>query len=180
MTLFEKYSYKQKNLALLVIGVLLFAVAYKRSFRTTIETRSYISELEIKKAEAGQSQFTIRNLQTEIATITKLLGKENVSIEQVQQGFLNFFARKSSGLAVQQIEEVYTFDHPDFSINTFRIDIKGDFIAQLKFIHQLEKDFEDARLIHTRFELKKDLVSGKNELITTLLLQNYVQHEKSE
>jgi hypothetical protein len=31
MTLFEKYSYKQKNLALLVLAVLLFAAAYKRS-----------------------------------------------------------------------------------------------------------------------------------------------------
>lgn len=179
MTLFEKYSYKQKNLALLVIGVLLFAVAYKRSFRTTIETRAYIAELEIKKAEAEQSQHTIRSLQSEISIVTKLLGKENVSIEKVQQGFLNFFARKSRGLAVQQIEEVYTFDHPDFSINTFRIDIKGDFIGQLKFINELEKHFEDARLIHTHFELKKDLVTGKNELINTLLLQNYVQHGKS-
>lgn len=179
MTLFEKYSYKQKNLALLVIGVLLFAVAYKRSFRTTIETRAYINELEVKKSEAVLSQQTIKNLQTEISTVNKLLGKENVSIEKVQQGFLNFFARKSHNLAVQQIEEVYTFDHPDFSINTFRIDIKGDFISQLKFINALEKEFEDARLIHTHFELKKDLVTGKNELITTLLLQNYVQDEKS-
>lgn len=178
MTLFEKYSYKQKNLALLVIGVLLFAVAYKRSFSTTIETNAYISELELKKAEAESSQTAIRNLQLEIATVNKLLGRENVSIEQVQQGFLNFFARKSKNLSVQQIEEVYTFDHPDFSINTFRIDIKGDFIEQLRFIHALEKDFEDARLIHTHFETKKDLISGKSDLISTLLLQNYVQNEK--
>jgi hypothetical protein len=177
MTLFDKYSYKQKNLALLVVGVLLFAAAYKRSFSTTLETRSYISELELKKAEAVSSQSTIRNLQMEIAAVNKMLGRENVSIEQVQQGFLNFFARKSSGLSVQQIEEVYTFDHPDFSINTFRIDIKGDYISQLRFINSLEKEFDDARLIHTHFETKKDLVSGKSDLISTLLLQNYVQNE---
>lgn len=178
MTLFEKYSYKQKNLALLVIGVLLFAAAYKRSFSTTIETRSYISELELKKAEAENSMLTIRTLQTQIASINKMLGKENVAIEQVQQDFLNFFAGHSSGLSVQQIEEVYTFDHPDFSINTFRIDIKGDYLSQLRFIHALEKSFDDARLIHTRFETQKDLVSGKSDLISTLLLQNYVQNEK--
>lgn len=178
MILFEKYSYKQKNLALLVLGVLLFAVSYKRSFRNTIETHSYLAELEQKKAEAEASQSTIQRLQLEISTVNRLLGKENVSIERVQQGFLNFFAMKSSGLSVQQIEEVYTFDHPDFSINTFRIDIKGDYLHQLRFIHKLEKEFEDARLIHTHFETKKDLVSGKSDLIATLLLQNYVQNEK--
>lgn len=178
MTLFDKYSYKQKNLALLVLAVLLFAVAYKRSFRTTIETRAFIEELQLKKAAAESSQTAIQQLQLEIATVNRLLGRENVSIERVQQGFLNFFALKSHGLSVQQIEEVYTFDHPDFSINTFRIDIKGDYLSQLQFIHALEKDFDDARLIHTHFETKKDLVSGKSDLISTLLLQNYVQNEK--
>jgi hypothetical protein len=178
MTLFDKYSYKQKNLALLVLAVLLFAVAYKRSFRTTIETNAYIGELELKKTEAATSQSTIRSLQVEISTVNRLLGRENVSIERVQQGFLNFFALKSRGLSVQQIEEVYTFDHPDFSINTFRIDVKGDYLAQLRFIHVLEKEFDDARLIHTHFETRKDLVSGKSDLIAMLLLQNYVQNEK--
>lgn len=178
MTLFDKYSYKQKNFALLALTVLLFAVAWKRSFSTTVETRAYISELELKKAEAETSQTAISNLQLEISTINRLLGKENVSIEQVQQGFLNFFARKSRSLSVQQIEEVYTFDHPDFSINTFRIDIQGDYLPQLRFINALEREFEDARLIHTHFETRKDLVTGKNDLVATLLLQNYTQHEK--
>jgi hypothetical protein len=178
MTLFEKYSYKKKNLALLVVGVLLFAAAYKRSFKTTIETRTYISELEVKKMEAEASQSRIRLLQSQMASLNRLLGRENVSIERVQQGFLNFFALKSHNLSVQQIEEVYTFDHPDFSINTFRIDMKGDYLSQVRFIHSLEKEFDDARLIHTRFETKKDLVSGKSDLIATILLQNYVQNEK--
>ena len=178
MTFFDKYSYKQKNLALLVLGVLLCAVAYKRSFKTTFETQDYIVELEQKKATAVSSRETIRRLQLEIANVNKLLGKENVSIERVQQGFLNFFAQHSSGLSVQQIEEVYTFDHPDFSINTFRIDLKGDYLAQVRFLNKLEMHFDEARLIHARFELKKDLVSGKTDLISTLLLQNYVRSEK--
>jgi hypothetical protein len=177
MTLFDKYSYKQKNLALLVIGVLLAAVAYKRSFSTTLETRAYISELELRQQQAVSSQQSIRQLQLEIATVNRLLGKENVSIEQVQQGFLNFFARTGSDLSVRQIEEVYTFDHPDFSINTFRIDLQGDYLAQLRFINSLEKNFDEARLIYTHFETQKDLASGKKHLVSTLLLQNYVRSE---
>lgn len=177
MTFFDKYSYKQKNLALLVLGVLLAAVSYKRSFRTTFETQDYIHELEAKKEMAASSRQNIRTLQLEIANVNKLLGKENISIERVQQGFLNFFAQYGNGLSVQQIEEVYTFDHPDFSINTFRIDLKGNYTAQLRFLNKLEKQFDEARLIHSGFELKKDPQNSTSSLVSTLLLQNYVRNE---
>jgi hypothetical protein len=175
MNLFEKYSYKQKNFALLVIGVLLFAVAYKRSFSTTLETQAYLEELELKKITAKNSQHEISLLQREISNLNALMGKENVDIEKVQQGFLNFFAAQSTHLVVNEIEEVYTFEHPDFKINTFKIDLKGDFLSVLKFTYLFEKKFEEARLIHTRFEIVKNPETQKNELITTLLLQNYVQ-----
>lgn len=175
MTLFEKYSYKQKNLALLIIAVLLFAVSYKRAFSKTIETNSYINELAIKKQEALNSQKEIRLLQKDVADLNKLLGKENVSVEEVQQGFLNFLARKSSGIQVKQIDEVYGFEHPDFKINTFKIELRGNFIPVLKFIYELEGAFEDARLIHFQMISEKDPVTNKTDLTTTLLIQNYVQ-----
>lgn len=175
MTLFEKYSYKQKNLALLIIAVLLFAVSYKRAFSKTIETNNYINELEIKKQEALNSQKEIRLLQKNVARLNKLLGKENVSVEEVQQGFLNFLAKKSSNIQVKQIDEVYGFEHPDFKINTFKIELRGDFISVLKFIYELERSFEDARLIHFLMSAEKDPVTNKTDLTTTLLIQNYVQ-----
>lgn len=175
MTLFEKYSYKQKNFALLVIAVLLFAASYKRAFSKTIETNSYINELEIKKQEALNSQKEIRQLQKNVAQLNKLLGKENVSVEQVQQGFLNFLALKSSRIEVKQIDEVYGFEHPDFKINTFKIELRGDFIPVLRFINELEKSFDDARVIHFEMNSEKDLVTNKTDLTTTLLIQNYVQ-----
>lgn len=175
MTLFEKYSYKQKNLALLIIAVLLFAVSYKRAFSKTIETNGYINELEIRKQEALNSQKEIQLLQKQVARLNKLLGKENVSVEEVQQGFLNFLARKSPHISVKQIDEVYGFEHPDFKINTFKIELQGDFISVLKFIYSLEQHFDDARLIHFQMNSEKDAVTNKTDLTTTLLIQNYVQ-----
>ena len=174
MTLFDKYSYKQKNTALLVLGVLLGAVAYKRSFSKTIEAWALIHDLEVQQMQARSSQNTIHSLQTEIGQMNRVIGKEDNSVEIVQQGFLNFFARKATNLSVNQIEEVYTFDHPDFSINTFRIDLKGNFNDQLRYIYQLENEFNEARLIYSKFENKKDSETQKQFLVSTLLLQNYV------
>ena len=175
MTLFEKYSYKQKNRALLVLAVLLFAVSYKRSFSKTVEMRSFLSELDVKISEGKASEKEARRMQRDINSLNKLLGKEDVSIEAIQQGFLNFFAQRSNNLTVNQIDEVVVFEHPDFKINTFKIDIRGNYLATLQFLNLFELLFENARLVHTHFETVKEAETEKKELITTLILQNYAQ-----
>lgn len=175
MTFFETYSYKKKNYALLVLVILLLAVVYKRSIKTTLEIQQVKTELSEK---LDKSQFVvsdIRNIQSQITGLNRHLGQENNTVEKVQQGFLNFFARKSNGLIVNQIDEVLTYQHPDFSIKTHRIVIKGGFINVLRFIYVLEKDFDLARLINVSFDYQKYPNDEREALYTTLLLQNYLR-----
>ena len=119
MTFFEQYSYKQKNYALLLIAVLLVAVSYKRAFKITLETLGYKQELTQKIADAHHAVSSIRTTQRDIAYLNKLLGKENSTIEKVQQGFLDFLEKNSSNVIVYQVDEVLNYKHPDFSVNYF-------------------------------------------------------------
>lgn len=175
MTFFDKYSYKQKNYALLVIIVLLLAVTYKKSISITMETKKYEYELDQQLEMAKSASSQIRIKQTTIAQLNRVLGKENLTVEKVQQGFLNFFAQNSSGLQVYKIDEVIKFQHPDFTINTHQIVIKGEFTKSLKFIYSLEKDFDLARLTNVTFEYKKVNSDEPEALYTTLLIQNYLR-----
>ncbi len=173
MTFFEKYTYKQKNYALMILAVLLVAVSYKRAFKTTIETRAYRKEIELNIETAKHASKNIKELQKSLLQLNKLIGKENITVEKVQQGFLNFFARKSAHLSVFQIDEVLTYKHPDFSILSHRIVLKGNFIDALKFIYILEKEFDLAKIVNVGFEYKKASSDEKEDLFTVLLLQNY-------
>lgn len=173
MTFFDSYSYKQKNYALLIVGVLLIAASYKRAFKTTIETVSYRKELEGKIAFSKNAIRDIRRTQADIGYLNTILGKENSTIEKVQQGFLKFLEKNSSGVIVFQVDEVLRFQHPDFTIHTHRVVLKGDFLNTLRFIHALEKRFDLAKLINVSFEYKKYSSEEQEELYTTLLLQNY-------
>ncbi len=173
MTFFDQYSFKQKNYALVVLTVLLVAASYKRAFKITIETLQYRKELNEKIVFSKNAINEIRVIQSEIVYFNKLLGKEDVTIEKVQQGFLNFLAINKTDLIVYQVDEVMTFQHPDFSINTHKIVLKGNFIQTLRFINKLEKDFDLAKLINVSFEFKKYNSEEKEDLYTTLLLQNY-------
>lgn len=175
MEFFDKYSYKQKNYALAILSVLLIAVAYKRAFSVSIETGTYKQELEDKLVVAASADQEIRSKQKELATLNLMLGEENNTIEKVQQGFLNFFALNTTDLAVHEISEVLNYKHPDFSINTHRIVLKGDYLNTLDFIYKLERDFKLAKILNTTFEYKKYNSEDEKDLYTTLLIQNYLR-----
>lgn len=173
MTLFQKYTYRQKKLALVVIFVLLAAAAYKRSFSITLQQLALNSELQIKRAEAETSIDRLKTKQNELKLINQIVGQENVPNERVQQKFLSFFDEKSNNLSVERMEEVYTFDHPDYTINTNLITIKGDYLNTVKFIYNLEKNFTFARIVSSNLQLKTNRTLQKSELHTTILLQNF-------
>lgn len=175
MTFFDGYSYKVKNRAMLVIAVLLMAVAYKRSFSVTFETRAYRDELTTRLERAAHANQDIRNMQFEIAQLNRYLGQENNSVEKVQQGFLNFFAIHADAILVHQIDEILNYKHPDFEINTHSIVLKGDFVSTLKFIYVLEKEFTLAKLLNVHFEYKRNSNEQEEALYTTLLIQNYLR-----
>ncbi len=175
MTFFDKYSYKQKNYALAILAVLLIAVAYKRAFSISIETRNYRNELQDKLLRASSADQEIRSKQLEIAQLNRYLGEENSTVERVQQGFLNFFAQKGKGLSVHQIDEVLNFKHPDFEINTHRIVLRGNYSRTLEFIYALEREFNLAKVLNLKFEYKRYSLEDEKHLYTTLLIQNYLR-----
>lgn len=173
MNLFAKYSFKQKKFALAVVFVLLAAAAYKRSFSVTLDLIGLNNELEEKKIEASTSVERLKTKQNELNLINRMVGKENVPNEQVQQRFLSFFEQESGGLSIEKIEEVYTYDHPDFTINTNAITLKGGFVQTTRFLYKLEKSFPYARLVSSTLRLTTNRILQKNELHTTILLQNF-------
>lgn len=87
MTFFDQYSYKQKNYALLILGVLLVAVSYKRAFKVTLETIAAKQELENKIEKARYAVKNIRETQKEISFLNKLLGKKMLLLRKYNKPF---------------------------------------------------------------------------------------------
>lgn len=175
MTFFDKYSFKQKNYAVALLTVLLIAVAYKKSFSGSLETIKYRTELDAKVEKASHADQDIKFKQIEIMKLDRFIGKENSTVEKVQQGFLNFFAEKAEHLHVHHIDEVLNFKHPDYQINTHSIILKGDYLNTLNFIYALETNFPLGKILNITFEYKRPSSEDEEALYTTLLMQNYLR-----
>lgn len=175
MTFFDNYSYKQKNLALAILSILLIAASYKKAYSVSIETKKYRDELIKKLEKVENAQDDIKENQLIISKLNRFLGEEGNSVEKVQQGFLNFFADNGDGIMVYQINEVLNYKHPDFEINTHRIVLKGNYKNTLRFLYKLEKDFALAKVLNIKFEFKRNSMDEDKALFTTLLIQNYLK-----
>lgn len=60
LMVFEKYSYRQKKVMLLIVIVLLGAAAYKRSFSVTLQQLTLNEELKERVSEAQNSVETLK------------------------------------------------------------------------------------------------------------------------
>lgn len=173
MTFFDNYTYRTKNFALLIIGVLLVLVSYKKAIKPTMELNQYSNELTEKVSLAENSDAQIKMKQRNIFLLNSMLGEENNSVEKVQQAFLNFFDNNASNIGVQRMDAVLKYEHPDFEINTHPIVLKGNYLSTLKFLHEMEVNFHLAKILNVEFELKKENSSSTTNLYTTLLIQNF-------
>lgn len=178
MNWFNKYTFRQKNFALLVIFVLLLMVTYKRAIKPTFESLGLQEELMQKRTDAERSLTTLKLKRMELAGVNKLIGQEGVTTEKVQQGLLSFHTQKSqAGVRVSQIDEPFHYVHPDFYIYTNQVTLRGDFHSLHQFIYDLETEFDLARVVSVRYFTEKNYDNSKEELFTTLLIQNFEKNE---
>jgi len=175
MTFFDKYSFRQKNYGLIVLAILLIAVSYKGAISITVEKYRYSQDLESKLIKSKTAVDVVKNKQLLIANLNRHLGEENNTIEQVQQEFLNFFAKKNTALKVQQIDDVLNYKHPDFEINTHKIILQGDFISSVRFIYELEQKFNSAKILNVSYKYEKVSNEDRFVLNTTILIQNFLR-----
>ena len=88
---------------------------------------------------------------------------------------MNFLSSTNKELKIFQIKNILKFSQPDYTIYTHQFDIEGDFKSILKLIYLFEKKIKFARIISLKTEKKIDYNTNENQLITSLIIQNYIK-----
>lgn len=173
MKMFEKYSYRQKKVMLLIVIVLLGAAAYKRSFSVTLQQLSLNEELKERVSEAQNSVETLKAKTIQLNQVNSIIGKENVQNEIVQHSFLSFVKNQDLNLEVNSIDEPHQYQHPDFIINTNMVTLKGNYLSMTSFVHEFEKSFNLGRLVSLRIFKQRNRATRRDELLAGLWFQNF-------
>ncbi|MFP9100751.1 hypothetical protein ACLI09_17005 [Flavobacterium sp. RHBU_24] len=170
--MFEKYTYKFKLKALALIFVLLLAAAYKRSFSQLIDLVKENNALTEKKKELDKSENNIKKLQYTLDKIDRIIGKETVDKEKIQQDIISFTVNKKLGISIFDMRSIHQFNDENYTIYTNQFELTGSFNDLLRLSYDFEKKFLLSRVSSMHFyTIKKS--NNPTVLHLKMIFQNY-------
>jgi hypothetical protein len=170
--MFEQYSYKTKLKFLVVLFCMLSIAAYRRSFSNLIEVIKENESLSKRNSQIENSSKNTKNIESELDALNKLIGKEGVKKEKIQQGIVAFILQNNPGVSINNMKPVHVFNDTNFNIHTYQVDMIGKFNQLIKTQYDFEKNFDDAKIVSTKwYTQNKD--NKINTLHLTLIFQNY-------
>lgn len=173
----DRFTYGQKNYALLGIFILMLIVCYKRSFVLTIAAQNEIElqDTQLKTAKNAQSQIEV--LQLQIGQLNNNIGKTDLEPDKVQQRIMGEISELSDELSttVESLEQTHVFQTVDYNIYSNQIAVEGGFQGILQLAYQMENDFDYARLTNISIYTEKDHTAKKTRLYGRFLFQHFKQ-----
>lgn len=169
--MFNQYSYKQKFIALVVVFLMLVVASYRRSFSVLFQVIK-----ENKELTSNINQLTIKEkgyakLEAEVANLDKIIGKEGMSSEEVQQQIVNFATNKAD-VSISDLQAIHIADDENYIISTNQIDVTGNVNQLLQLGYSFEKNFDVSRLTSMNFYTAKKN-NKVDKLHLKMIFQNY-------
>jgi len=148
--MFNQYSYKLKFKFLIVFFIILSIAAYRRSFSNLILLYKENRVLNEKKAIMNNQTSNIKALNSQVAGLDKLIGKEGVEKEKTQQKIIDFIVKNSSGISINDLQPIHNFVYDGYQVYTYQIDLTGNFNQLLDLTYKFEKQFDYSKIIQKK------------------------------
>ena len=170
--MFENYSYKTKCTALIVVFFMLSITAYKRSFHTLFQVISEYKVLSIKADDINKKANNTAGLIRDIAYLDKIIGKEGITKEMVQQGIVSFASEKHPQVSINDLQPIHIFPDDNYTIITNQLDVTGNSNQLLQLGYDFEKEFNFSRMVSMNFYITKK--NNKSDVLhLKMIFQNY-------
>lgn len=170
--MFEQFSYKKKFVFLMVIFGMLLVASYKRSFNVLIASVKENNKLTEQDISFKKKTKNMNQLVNEIAYLDKVIGKENVTREQIQQDIVSFIALKQPQISITDLQPIHIFQNNDHLIITNIIEVSGSLNQLLQLGYSFEKELNISRVVAMSFVKRKNQ-QKKEDLYLKIIFQNY-------
>lgn len=176
--MFEKYSYKQKTIALLILIVLLSITAYKRSFSNLISVYNENKNLIQLSEEINSKSKNIEKLSKDIVRLDNCLGNQDVASEEAQQEIVSF-ATLHKGISINNVQSIHVFEGENYKAYTNQLEVTGGINDLLVLAYDFETKFNLSRVINIQFyKIKKS--NSNEQLYLKIVFQNYEMNKNKK
>jgi hypothetical protein len=155
---------------------MLSITAYKRSFHTLFEVVSEYRTISKKSEDIDKKTKNTGTLINDVKYLDKIIGKEGVTKEIVQQGIISFASTNSTSISINDLKPIHDFPEDDYHIITNQLDVTGNTNNLLALAYNFEKRFNYSRMVSLNFYTTKKN-NKSNVLHLNMIFQNY-EHTK--
>ena len=170
--MFANLTYKQKLLGLMGVVVILSLAANKRSFKVTRQAYNQVKELEDKLEFVNSSTTDISQTQLELKYYDKILGKQGVDPEEIQQEILDFTSSFEE-VYVFNLDEIHLAESNGFNVISNQLILEGNFNSLLEIVYAFEREFKFSNIVSISFVKEKEFQTRKDKLRVKIIFQNY-------
>ncbi|WP_162126042.1 hypothetical protein [Flavobacterium phycosphaerae] len=103
----------------------------------------------------------IRVLSNQVAGLDKLIGKEGVEKEKIQQEIIDFLVKNGSEISINNLQPIHNFVYDDYQVYTYEIDLTGSYNQLLDLTYKFEKQFDYSKIISLAFYTDKKTLKKK-------------------
>ncbi|OXA99542.1 hypothetical protein [Flavobacterium pectinovorum] len=170
--MFENYSYKKKFMVLLLVFVMLLITAYKRSFHNLFQVIHEYKTLSEKTNDINKKANNTEKLTKEINYLDRVIGKEGITKEMVQQGIISFASTEDPKISINDLQSSHVFSDENYRIISNQLDVTGNCNQLLALGYGFEKKFDYSRIVSMNFYTTKK--NNTSEVLhLKMIFQNY-------
>ena len=164
---------KQKNRVLFIGLMALLWVAYQFAFKKTFQLKETIHQLTSDKAQLDNASGRLQFLQQQNSYLDSILQSNDLSANQTfEQNLLQKVnrLREDHKVKLLSLTEPHTYQTDGASVESYTLEVKGDFRNLMLFSNELEKQ-RLGKFASVAFEKKKNYKTQREELTCRIILQ---------
>jgi hypothetical protein len=173
----NQFSYRQKNLGLLVGSIVFLLIIYFASIQKTIDMWRSNSELEEQVRLIDNAPSRIRKLKGQLDVFDSKMrnfSSDTSSKEEFLLEKISLSCYKNNLTLVSLPSPSYVVEN-ELNVETRFVKARGSFINLLFLVHEIENQFKVGRVSSVKFALEEDKKNNAHYLFAYVYIQNIRQ-----
>lgn len=167
-------SQKNKNILLILGFVVMLIIAYQMAFSRTFAVKNEVKAMESQLTNSNNLMAQISNLNHREKFVDSVLQNNNIKNLSTQNNLLSFLNQtaQKDAFIITSFNEPHLYLEDNIQKSSFQFTLQGNFNEIEKVIYKLEQEHNFGKIVHLKYEKKRDYRKAKDFLQCFIVLES--------
>lgn len=160
---------------LLGAGIILFLlISYNLAFKKTFSLKNEYKTIESRLEQSKNAPQQIALIKSKLEEIDKKVGGKSIDQINLEELIIEHISTysNSNNIVLKEYPGIHYFSQQDYTTETCKLTVEGDFIKLLKLAYGIEQNFSYGKVSSLNFYTEKNYRTKEIELLLEIYVQN--------